>query len=156
VIAHSFGTFAIFKALKEREIKLHRVLLCGCIVPCTFRRAEFGGQLGCDPLMNDCGTRDVWPVLAQSLTWGFGSTGTYGFGTSGVVDRFNEFEHGDYFSKAFVEKYWVPFLQDGIIVRSEFESNRATPNYLLSLLGVIHLKYVILTALGVIGWLMLR
>src|SRR5207244_3865633 len=83
VVAHSFGTYALVKALEEPDIRLNRVILCGCIVPEEFRRARHEAQLGADSILNDCGTHDIWPVLAKSLTWGYGATGTFGFGTVG-------------------------------------------------------------------------
>ena len=63
-IAHSFGTYALTKALEEPDIRLHRVIFCGCIVKDTFRRARHEAQPGKDPILNDCGTHDILPVLA--------------------------------------------------------------------------------------------
>ncbi|MGE3916816.1 MAG: hypothetical protein AB7F78_14085 [Hyphomicrobiaceae bacterium] len=147
VIAHSFGTYALNKALKELDIKLHRIILCGCIIPEGFRRAEHKAQLGSDPILNDCGTRDIWPVLAKAVTWGYGATGTFGFGTRGVRDRFNNFLHGDYFNQDFVEQYWVPFLSDGSIIETKWEEKRPTTPYWLSLLSVMPIRWFLSLAL---------
>ena len=144
VVAHSFGTYALIRALEEPDIHLHRVILCGCIVRETFRRARYSAQLGKDPLLNDCGTHDVWPVLAKSITWGYGATGTFGFGTVGVHDRFNKFGHGDYFDSGFIEKYWVPFIRDGEIGATDWERNRNTPPYWQSLLSWFPLCWLFL------------
>ena len=155
VIAHSFGTYAIVKALAEREVRLHRLILCGCIVTENFRRADYGAQLGPDDIVNDCGTHDVWPVLARSVTWGYGATGTFGFGTTGVRDRFNKFSHGDYFTKEFVERYWVPFLRTGEVLPTEWERERNTPPFWQSLLSWLPLKYLFLALLiagGFASW----
>lgn len=155
VIAHSFGTYALVKALGEREVRLHRVILCGCIVPENFRRADYRAQLGPDEIVNDCGTHDIWPVLARSMTWGYGATGTFGLGTTGVRDRFSKFTHGDYFNREFVEKYWVPFLRNGEIRPTDWERERNTPPWWQSLLSVIPLKYLPLALLTIacfFGW----
>jgi hypothetical protein len=31
------------------------------------------------PVINEIGTRDFLPALAESITWGYGSVGTHGF-----------------------------------------------------------------------------
>jgi pimeloyl-ACP methyl ester carboxylesterase len=155
VIAHSFGTYALVKALAEREVRLHRVILCGCIVPEGFRRADYRAQLGSDNILNDCGTHDIWPVLARSITWGYGASGTFGLGTAGVRDRFNKFSHGDYFNQEFVERYWVPFLRTGEIRPTDWERKRNTPPWWQSALSWLPLKYLLLVLLmlgGTLSW----
>ncbi|MCI0535500.1 MAG: alpha/beta hydrolase [Verrucomicrobiales bacterium] len=155
VIAHSFGTYALVKALAEREVRLHRVILCGCIVSEDFRRADYRAQLGPDDIVNDCGTHDIWPVLARSVTWGYGATGTFGLGTTGVRDRFNKFTHGDYFNREFVERYWVPFLRGGEILPTDWERERNSPPWWQSLLTWLPFKYVPLVLLilgGIFYW----
>ncbi len=155
VIAHSFGTYAMMKALGEPDISLHRAILCGCIVKEDFRRAPFRAQLGADDLLNDCGTHDIWPVLAKSVTWGYGATGTFGFGTTGVHDRFSKFSHGDYFDESFVRDYWVPFIRDGEIRGTEWERHRTTPPYWMSLLAWLPLRWLPLLAAPLIALLAL-
>jgi len=153
VIAHSFGTYAIMKALQEREIILHRLILCGSIIPESFHRAEFRSQLGPDAVLNDCGTHDIWPVLAKSITWGYGATGTFGLGTVGVRDRYSKLGHSDYFNKQFVTDFWSPYVHEGRIVPTEWERTRTTPPLWMSLLAWFPLKYLftLLVCLG-IGW----
>lgn len=152
VIAHSFGTYAIMKALQEREIILHRLILCGSIIPESFNRAEFRSQLGSDEVLNDCGTHDIWPVLAKSVTWGYGATGTFGFGTVGVRDRYSKFGHSDYFNKQFVTDFWSPYVHEGRIVPTEWERTRTTPPLWMSLLAWFPLKYLIALLLCVAVW----
>ena len=151
VIAHSFGTYGLVEALLEPDLSLHRVLFCGCIVPENFRRAPYRAQLGPDDLLNDCGTHDIWPVLAKALTWGYGATGTFGFGTVGVHDRFNKFAHGDYFDEAFVRDFWAPFIRDGEIRGTEWERKRTTPPYWLSLLAWLPLRWVPLLVISIMA-----
>ena len=78
VIAHSFGTYSIFRLLNEfADFRFHRVILCGSIVsdnyPWPFVQTRVEG-----PIINDCGTRDIWPAAAKALSWGYGATGTFG------------------------------------------------------------------------------
>ena len=157
VIAHSFGTYAIMKALQEREIILDRLILCGSIIPESFHRAEFRSQLGQDAVLNDCGTHDIWPVLAKSITWGYGATGTFGLGTVGVRDRFSKLGHSGYFNKQFVTDFWAPYIHDGHIVPTEWEQTRTTPPLWMSLLAWFPLKYLLLLLLCLgVGWAFLK
>jgi hypothetical protein len=148
-ICHSFGTYALVEALKQPDIKLSRLILCGCIVTDQFRRAGHKAQLGPDLILNDCGTHDIWPILAKSATWGYGATGTFGFGTRGIRDRFNKFGHGDYFTEEFVRDYWVPFLRSGEIRETAWERNRTPSPYWYSLLQWLPLRWVFATVLAV-------
>lgn len=153
VIAHSFGTYAIAKALEDPTIRLGRVIFCGSIVPEDFRKARFRGQLSDCDVLNDCGTHDIWPIVARTATWGFGSTGTFGFGTVGVRDRFNKFGHSDYFDEAFVRQYWIPFLCNGEVVPTEWESKRRSPVW-LSLLDRFPLKWLGLAGVAtLVAWM---
>lgn len=159
-VAHSFGTFALMEALKEPDIHLHRVIFCGCIVKDTFRRAYFTAQLAPDDMLNDCGTHDILPVLAKAVTWGYGATGTFGFGTVGVRDRYSEFGHSGCFQAEFVEKYWAPFIRDGTIAGTQSELTRKTPPYWISILSILPLRWAlvigsIITPL-LLAWLIKR
>jgi len=153
VIAHSFGSYAIAKAIEDPTIRLGKIIFCGSIVPEGFRKARFNSQLSDSDILNDCGTHDVWPVIARTATWGFGSTGTFGFGTVGVRDRFNKFGHSDYFDEAFVRKHWIPFLRSGEIVPTEWESKRKSPTW-LSLLDRVPLKWLAMSGMAIlVAWL---
>jgi hypothetical protein len=132
VVAHSFGTYAITSILSEDDaFRPTRIVFCGSIVPQHFR---WDTITNCPEILNECGGRDVWPVLASALSRGYGPSGTYGFGTPGVHDRHHDLEHGDYFSKDFVERYWQPWLASGKIVQSQYEGIRRTTPYWMSLI----------------------
>jgi len=142
VVAHSFGTYAMSKILdNETDIVLDRLILCGCIIPQDFRWDKIADQVH-SQILNDCGTRDVLPILAKSATWGFGPSGTFGFGTSRVRDRFHRFSHSDFFNADFVTEYWVPYIRDGTIKHSEWDIQRPTPPFWQSLLGLVKLPVV--------------
>jgi hypothetical protein len=62
--------------------------------------------------MNEVGTRDIWPAIAESITSGYGSAGTYGFLRPLVRDRWhNGAHHGYFLNPSFCKKFWVPFLK---------------------------------------------
>ena len=144
VIAHSFGTFIISRILSpDQGIRIKRLLLCGSVLPATFAWENVQGRPSRDALVNDVGSRDVWPVLARTMTWGFGSSGTFGFKQAAVTDRFHNLTHSDFFSEEWVKEYWLPFICDGTIIPSKWESERPTPPVWLNLLALFHLKYVV-------------
>lgn len=126
VVAHSYGTYALSRILLEHDdINLHRIILCGSIIPNGFPWSRIQNQITGKPMreavLNECGTKDIWPVLAASTSWGYGNSGTYGFGSTQVTDRVHAMPHSGYFDRAFVKKFWPPFLSNGEIVSSAVE-----------------------------------
>jgi pimeloyl-ACP methyl ester carboxylesterase len=134
-IAHSYGTYALARILLEHDdIELNRVILCGSIIANSFPWARIANQIKAREMrtavVNDCGTRDIWPVLAASTTWGYGSSGTHGFGSVQVTDRIHAMPHSGYFDRKFVKKFWLPFIADGEIVASAVErAGTGTPGW---------------------------
>jgi pimeloyl-ACP methyl ester carboxylesterase len=75
VFAHSYGTYALSKILLENPyFTFNRVILCGSIIPENFDWRRVEGQILSankrDGIINECGLRDIWPVLAKSFSWG--------------------------------------------------------------------------------------
>lgn len=143
VVAHSFGTYSIGRILEgDHDLHLHRLALCGAIVPRDFKWETVREQIT-GGVLNDCGSRDLWPVLAQSLSWGYGASGTFGFGHPRVMDRFHDFGHSGYFQRDFVMNYWIPFLIEGRVERNEWEENRTAPPYWMSLTSILPLRWIV-------------
>jgi pimeloyl-ACP methyl ester carboxylesterase len=114
VFAHSYGTYVLSRILLENpRFMFDRVILCGSIIRYNFDWDRVQNQILTreenkrDAIINECGTRDVWPAFANSVSWGYGTTGTYGFGVQNVRDRFHPIKHSGFDDK-FVEDYWVP------------------------------------------------
>jgi pimeloyl-ACP methyl ester carboxylesterase len=127
VFAHSFGTYALSKILLENPyFKFNRVILCGSIIAEKFDWRRVEDQILAtnkrDGIINECGLRDVWPVLAKSLSFGYGASGTYGFGAFNVRDRFHPNRHSDFFEPDFVDRYWVPILKGDHVDFSESDA----------------------------------
>lgn len=119
VIAHSFGTYVISKILlNSPDVKINRLLLCGSIIKNSFRWDKLP-KIPRGGIINDCGLKDIWPLLAKSLSWGYGSTGRFGFKSSEVTDRYHDFGHSDFFDHEFMQKFWIPFILHGQPVKSE-------------------------------------
>jgi alpha/beta hydrolase fold. len=78
MVGHSFGTYIICQVLRNYpDIRADRLLFCGGVVKATFGWPHLPNRPA--HVLNEVGSRDIWPVLAKSATWGFGSTGTFGF-----------------------------------------------------------------------------
>jgi hypothetical protein len=114
IIAHSFGTYCVARILATNPgIRPSKVIFCGSVVDANFRWDQLRQQF---KFLNDCGTMDVWPSLARSTTWGYGASGTFGFKTPGMKDRFHRMAHSGYFEGDFASRFWAPFIRDDTFV----------------------------------------
>jgi pimeloyl-ACP methyl ester carboxylesterase len=145
VIAHSFGTYIISKILIEHpDVQLDRLLLCGSVIPFDFKWDNLAA-FPSNGVINDCGNKDIWPILAGCVTWGYGASGTFGFKTHKVVDRFHNFGHGDFFNIDFIDKFWIPFILDAKRINSIWgETKRQTPPYIITMLTWIPIKTILI------------
>lgn len=157
IIAHSFGSYIIGKILEnETDIKFHRLILCGSIIPDNFSWGRFGHRLHSDSedswqVINECGMQDIWPVIAKSITWGYGSSGRFGFGHPRVKDRFYNIGHSGFFDEEFVRKRWLPYFVSGEITPSVL--NRPTTPWWLSILTVFKIRYLALSIILFAFWI---
>jgi pimeloyl-ACP methyl ester carboxylesterase len=142
VIAHSFGTFVIAHLLQQEfDIKFDKVIFCGSVVRYGFPFEQFQNRFS-QPILNEVGTRDVWPALAESITAGYGSAGTYGFRRPLVRDRWhNQAHHGFFLSAEFCRKFWIPHLNNGVFVPGA-EVPEA-PRVWLRLLSILKIKWLL-------------
>jgi len=123
VIAHSFGSYIVAEILlRNPDISLKRLILCGSVVAEKFDWFRVKGQVE-GVAINDCGSRDIWPVFAKSITWGYGPTGTYGFKVDSVEDRVHPFRHSDYFTDTFVRRFSLPVLRSGEAVPTNYKQD---------------------------------
>ena len=128
---------------KRPDLQLHRLLLCGAIID-RFFAWDGLASFPTEGVINDVGTRDTLPTIAKMVSWGYGSSGTFGFRTHKVKDRFFDFDHSDFFSDEHIEQFWIPYLVHGEVVESNWSHDRPTPSWRLSFLEIVPLKSVIL------------
>ncbi len=149
-LAHSFGSYIVSEILKrEFAFKAHLVVFCGSIVKYDFPFEQISGRFTA-PLVNEVGTKDPLPALAESVTWGYGAAGTFGFRTPRVQDRWHVgFGHSDFFTPAFFKEFWQPFFENGTIMPASSEIEKKP--HLLWLITVIKLKYMLLVMLAFIA-----
>jgi pimeloyl-ACP methyl ester carboxylesterase len=153
IIAHSFGTYIVGKILeKYPEIKLHRLVLCGAILPRQFEWQKiFGRNILSSHVINDCGTNDWWPIVASSFIWGCDASGTFGFTQHGVTDRYHVFGHSGALNEEFAAKYWVPWLRNGEYVHSELDAKRPNPSWAQQTLHYFW-KILLIVLVFFVGW----
>jgi Putative serine esterase (DUF676) len=124
VITHSFGTYVVARILQKEAWHWHRIIFCGSVVPQDFPLDEVRDRFT-PPLLNEVGTRDIWPAMAACVTWGYGSIGSFGFNHPAVRTRWHEgFRHSDFLTPDFCKKYWIPFLRDGTIIKGSDKPSR--------------------------------
>lgn len=141
VVAHSFGTYIISRILAEQpDVIINRLLLCGSIIDDEYRWDLIPKRP--PSVLNDVGTEDIWPVAAKVSTWGFGSSGTFGFKTYTVQDRFHKLGHSDFFSLNHIRQYWIPYILSGQIVKSSWGAERPPASTAVSILTVAPVKII--------------
>lgn len=124
VIAHSFGTFVVSKAmLRAPDIKWNRIIFCGSVVKSDFPFDQLLNRFRA-PLLNEVGSNDIWPAVAESVTWGYGYVGSHGLNHPMVTTRWHSgFKHSDFLTRDVCERYWIPFLNNGDIVKGDKPSS---------------------------------
>ncbi len=132
------------------------MVLCGSVLPQDFPWEQLQGRFNDESTINEVGKSDIWPVLAQSLSWGYGASGTHGFGAVLVKDRFHAGGHGQYFDPKFVEKYWEPFIRRGEYQETEFEAKMPPTPWWMSVVGILPIRWAIvllvIATFLLVGW----
>jgi pimeloyl-ACP methyl ester carboxylesterase len=143
VVAHSFGTYAISNILADtKDLVLHRLILCGCIVKRRFPWDSVSGRINTE-VINDFGTRDIWPLMASKLSWGYDETGRFGFGRADVTDRAHDFEHSDFFAEDFIRAFWKPWFESGTYTKSNWEEEAPPSPWLLDAFSALPVKSIL-------------
>jgi hypothetical protein len=172
ILAHSFGSYIVAEILADRpDIVVHRLAFCGSIVPHNHRFIRQLGPRIRTQVVNDVGSKDFWPALANSVTTGYGQTGTYGFQRPLVTDRrFEGLGHSDFLNPAFCKKYWIPFFKTGsfepdetgqekpvsikeVHVSSDGKKPFGSPPLLIRVISVPVFKIKFWALLGALGFL---
>ncbi|WGR72937.1 MULTISPECIES: hypothetical protein [unclassified Bradyrhizobium] len=114
VIAHSFGTWLLFNALRENnKLRVHNIIMCGSIFPrasSAWRQLKYGtGQISGN-IVNFCGARDPFPALAELLSRDYGASGVVGAGDPTVEDSFHDVGHSGFLTPEFCSEYWINIL----------------------------------------------
>lgn len=126
VIAHSFGTYIVTKALETYDgIKLDKLVLCGSIVRQDFDWEKLFRRKQLTKVRNDYGRKDFWAGISQFAAPGTGPSGREGFAKKHerlLDEEFEEYGHGSVFGYDHYEKHWIPFLKEGVPYEGETQA----------------------------------
>jgi pimeloyl-ACP methyl ester carboxylesterase len=129
VIAHSFGTYIVAKAMeKYEEVRFDRVIFCGSIVRRDFDWDSLVRRGQVRAVLNEYGGKDVWVKLAKWFVADVGPSGALGFDCSvpAVYQRRRKlFRHSDYFYPLNYRENWIPFLRGDPPSEQPIELKRA-------------------------------
>jgi hypothetical protein len=150
-IAHSFGTYIVANVLSsEFDFHAFRVVFCGSVVKYSYPFEQVADRF-MSPIINEVGAKDIWPAMAESVTWGYGSAGTYGFRRPRVRDRWHSGAgHGYFLNPEFCRQFWIPFFKDGTIVGGA--ENPEEPSWWLKILSIFTLKYTSLLIIAIVSF----
>jgi len=114
VIAHSFGTWLLLKALSENsDLQIHHIILCGAVFPralSRWRQLKHDSRQITGEIVNFCGARDPFPALAELLSRDFGASGVTGAGDPTIKDSFHDVGHSGFLTPAFCASHWIDIL----------------------------------------------
>ena len=145
IIAHSFGTYAVARILEtDTALRVRRLVLCGSIIPPRFAWHRIAGQVD-EAIVNECATNDIFPILAKLATWGYGPSGTYGFNSTRVIDRFHDLSHSGFFSAGFYSHWWLPLWRDGALPAAPAGDRPTSPSW-FRVVASIPFKSLVLVA----------
>ncbi len=89
----------------------------------------------------------------MTFTKVYGGSGSFGFKTTRVLDRFFDYGHSDFFTDEHFKTFWQPYILTGQVVASPWDSKRPTPPWLLLVLGSIPMvKGLLLLTFGLLGY----
>lgn len=153
IIAHSFGTYLIAKILqREFDLRIKRIIFIGSVVRYNFPFEDFSERFEGE-ILNEVGAHDPWPVLAESVTTGYGSTGTYGFKRERVFDVWKRSSHSEALSPDHCEGRWIPFLTQGTLPR---ESSVHKVPLWIRIISLFKIKYFIcVLVMCIVSWCIL-
>jgi hypothetical protein len=122
IVCHSFGTVLVANALAQavpgERPAVRLLLLCGSVLRSDFNwSALIHRDRSIRHVVNDCGKRDAWPLIALALVPGMGGGGRYGFqgglgADAGLVNRYVDVDHSGFFDAALMRERWLPLLTD--------------------------------------------
>jgi len=152
IVAHSFGTYIVARALvRYPEICFERIIFAGSIVPRDFPWADhIPSQV--TAVLNDCGDQDIWSAVAPWMIRDAGRSGKSGFldtAEGKVINRTRpSFGHSDHFYNLNYIKSWVPFLQCGDVAKIP-ASSHSTRNVRFRVARVLVIVIILASLLGI-------
>lgn len=114
IIAHSFGTWILCKAIAKYEhLKFDKIILCGSVIKSKFDWETVYKRNQITAVKNDCAKKDVWARFSKFFAWGTGDAGYAGFCQKKeyIHDKIYHFyDHGSAFGYDHYLGEWIPFI----------------------------------------------
>lgn len=157
VVAHSFGTYIVARLLAERRCVVDRLILCGSVIRPNFDWKTALPFANRSIIINDVGTKDVWPIIAHATSFGCGASGFLGFGNPCVTDRFHPLRHSGFFGEHHIEEYWLPFFLEGRVVPCGYTRERSEIDFFAALVCSMpnaFLTFLVILIAIVVSWWM--
>jgi hypothetical protein len=114
-ICHSFGSKLLASIVEKINPRrhIHAVIFLGGVCP---QSDGLSVSSNCDILINDCGNKDVWPIIAHIVNnRHYEYTGYYGFRGSFAFDRYFMCDHGGYLTKEHFNNNIVPIFRHKVV-----------------------------------------
>lgn len=121
VIAHSFGSYIVSEIIKKSsDISFEKIIFCGSIVPRSYPWGRYAPRMEKGSIINDVGTKDIYPIIATCSSLGYGASGFRGFQNGLVLDRYFPYGHSTFFDKKrkHIKRFWRPFIESGKVRKS--------------------------------------
>ena len=134
VVAHSYGTYLVGNLLLENpSVKLFRILLCGAVLKRDYDWGDVRERFGTPDrtgatkhVLNECGSRDFWPVVADLCRSRYGASGRHGLDATYVENAWFAGGHGLFFKKSHMRDVWVKFILSGELPAGNSNPPKAT------------------------------
>ena len=115
VIAHSFGTYLVARAIAHYGLKFDRIVFCGAIVGRSYPWSTYFSRDCVRAVLNDFGRQDFWAWVVAWVVKDGGQSGYRGFTDTAdgrvIQIEHEEFRHSDYFFTLNYRESWLPFLR---------------------------------------------
>ena len=119
MFAHGFGTHVATKVLQENpHFSVDNLLLIRSVVRSDFDWQQVKPQIT-GTIVNECLTKDAWPLIVQSFNWNFGSTGICGFKTKSIQNRFHQLSHKEMLNPDNYTQYWTPYFEGAKVAQEQ-------------------------------------
>jgi len=116
IICHSYGSFVVSRALESyNDFNIDKLIIAGGIIPSDFDWKQFHLDSRIFRVLNECGSKDIWPVLASKfIWWGADASGTfYYYDDDQIVFNIRyPGGHSDLLNLEHCKNVWLPYLLD--------------------------------------------
>ena len=167
VVSHSFGGWLITRFIKDNPAcRLYRLVLCGAVARQEFKWEEYRDRIGVDTegnrvdgegaksVLNQCGNRDRWPLLAEVANSRYGCSGWRGFDNQiDVENTYYTAGHNSFVSERKYSDEWKSFLNGKS--RGQSQGSPPEPTVLERLIASVSLLEPFLRLIVGIVWLAL-